>query len=237
MLIKHDNSKAVGLIPARGGSKELPGKNLRMLAAKPLLNYTIEAAKQAKYLSDVYVSSENPEIRKTAQQAGCTVIVRPQHLATDTALAVDVVKHFFATVPEVVEKNLIVVYLQPTSPFRTAAHIDHALAEMMQADAPGLVSVVEMTKSPYKSFQLDDQGRLKSLFNEAFSNLGRQVLPRTFVANGAIYAFRAEEFLERQGFPSDGSLPFVMSEQDSIDIDSPADFLRAEHMFGIRNVA
>ena len=229
--------KVIGLIPARGGSRGLPGKNLRLLAGKPLLLHTVEAAKQSKCLSDVYVSSDNPKITETADQAGCAIIVRPPHLATDTALAADVVKHFLATVPEVVEKNLIIVYLQPTSPFRTAAHIDHALAEMMQADAPGLVSVVELTKSPYKSFHLDEQGRLKPLFNEALSNLGRQALPRTFAANGAIYAFRAAKFLERQGFPSDGSLPFVMSEEDSIDIDSPADFLRAEHVFGIRNVA
>lgn len=185
----------------------------------------------------MYVSSDNPKITETADQAGCAIIVRPPHLATDTALAADVVKHFLTAVPEVVDKNLIIVYLQPTSPFRTAAHIDHALAEMMQADAPGLVSVVELTKSPYKSFHLDEQGRLKSLFSEALSNLGRQELPRTFAANGAIYAFRATTFLERQGFPSNGSLPFVMSEEDSIDIDSSADLLRAEQMLSIRNAA
>jgi CMP-N-acetylneuraminic acid synthetase len=154
-------------------------------------------------------------------------------LATDDALAADVVLHFLRSVPFVYESDPIILYLQPTSPLRTAAHIDKALADMMRGNAPGVVSVVELMRSPFKSFRIDAKGYLQALFSEAETNLNRQALPRTFAANGAIYAFRASKFLEKRGFPSNGSLPLVMSEEESIDIDSQDDLLEAEQI--IRN--
>jgi len=222
--------KVIALIPARGGSRGIEGKNLRLLAGKSLLSYTIQAAMQARYVTDVYVSSDDAAIRESALQAGCSIVVRPPDLATDDALATDVVLHFLESVPFVRESDPIIVYLQPTSPLRTAAHIDKALGDMMQTDAPGIVSVVELMRSPFKSFRIDAEGYLQALFGETETNLNRQALPRTFAANGAIYAFRASRFLENQGFPSNGSLPLVMSESDSIDIDSQDDLLKAEQM-------
>lgn len=235
--MKSRHRRIVGLIPARGGSKGLPGKNLRLLGGKPLLLHTVDAAKKSKCVTDVYVSSDDAAILDVARRTGCVSITRPPHLAADDSLAADVVRHFLSTEPLLEEEDAIIVYLQPTSPLRTAAHIDEALAEMIEAGAPGIVSVVEMVKSPYKAFRLDGRGHLVSLFREEMSNLGRQELPRTFAANGAIYAFQVKAFLERQGFPSNGSLPYVMAEVDSIDIDGHADLQRAERLFGEHHAA
>lgn len=144
-----------------------------------------------------------------------------------------VVKHFLS----VVERNGIdpyIVYLQPTSPLRCAVHIEEAIAVMARSAATSLLSVVRMAKSPFKAFQLDGRGRLQSLFDERLSNARRQDLPPTYLANGAIYIFKASEFEGRRGFPSNGSLPYVMDEDDSIDIDSEADIRRAEALISRR---
>lgn len=229
--------RVVALIPARGGSKGLPGKNLCLLAGKPLLLHTVDAAMQSALVTDIFVSSDDASILHVAREAGCNAIARPPEFATDASLAADVVRHFLGVVCQPDEEDPIIVYLQPTSPCRTTAHIDEALGMMLRAEALGVVSVTELEQSPYKSFRLDAQGRLRSLLGERLSNLGRQQLPRTFAANGAIYAFRRSAFVARQGFPSDGSVAYLMQPSDSIDIDDRHDLLRAEQVLGVRHAA
>lgn len=223
----------IGLIPARGGSKGVNRKNLRYVAGKSLLAHTVDAARGSRNISEIYLSSEDTEIQEAGKALGCKLVLRPTALAQDESSATDVVLHFFEHAGLVGDPWII--YLQPTSPFRTAAHIDGAISAMTGAGAESLVSVVKLEKSPFKSFTFDENGRLKSLFEEQFSNYGRQQLPNAYIPNGALYIFRKSLFLSRGGFPSDGSLPYIMSQADSADIDTESDLETAGRIMEQRN--
>lgn len=226
---------ALALIPARGGSKGLPRKNLALLRGRPLLEYTVRAALESEAIESAYLSSDDEQVLAVGRSLGIRVIQRPAAHATDTASAADVVRHFIDTLSaEVRSLDPLIAYLQPTSPLRGAQHVDAAFRLLAEQRATALVSVVELSKSPYKAFGLDEQQRLKALFDERLSNARRQDLPRTFVPNGAIYVFSCTQFAARGGFPSDGSVPFVMSEVDSIDVDSAEDLARVERILGDR---
>jgi CMP-N,N'-diacetyllegionaminic acid synthase len=228
-----NNSPAIGLIPARGGSKGVLKKNTREVAGRPLVEFTIEAALNSSYLDEVYLSSDDDQILAIGREKGVLPIKRPAEFATDTSASEAVVKHFLTKLPEnMVVQNPYIVYLQPTSPLRTAHHIDKALACMQDQGANTLVSVVEMLKSPFKSFTLNDDLKLQSLFDEKLSNTRRQDLPIVYLPNGAIYVFRISDFVERSGFPSDGSLPLIMSEAESLDIDSEEDIMCLREILG-----
>jgi CMP-N,N'-diacetyllegionaminic acid synthase len=228
-----NTSQVIGLIPARGGSKGVLRKNMMVIAGKPLIDFSILAAQHSNYITSVYVSSDDEAILRHAQTIGATGIVRPNEFATDTASAIDVVDHFIGTLSiTLLQEDPYIVYLQPTSPIRTARHIDDALGQMLAANAQSLMSVSEMKKSPFKMFTLDAKGRLQSLFDEKLSNARRQDLPAVFAPNGAIYVFRVSEFKARGGFPSNGSMPFVMNGNDSLDIDTEDDIRRAEMILG-----
>lgn len=230
-----NTNPVIGLIPARGGSKGVPRKNMRVMAGKPLIDFSILAAQQSHYIDSVYVSSDDQAILRHAQTIGATGIVRPDEFASDTASAIEVVNHFIGMLPNaLLQEDPYIVYLQPTSPFRTTRHIDEALEQMLAAKARSLVSVTEMEKSPFKMFTLDAKGCLQSLFDEKLSNARRQDLPAVFAPNGAIYVFRVSEFKARGGFPSNGSLPFIMNQEDSLDIDTEDDIRRAEKILGVK---
>lgn len=231
-----DGSKVIALIPARGGSKGIPRKNLANLDGKPLIAHTIYAAKHATLVDATWVSSDDDEILSISYSLGVKTLRRPTEFANDHASASDVVHHFIASLPVCIKnQDVIILYLQPTSPLRDETHIDNALRAMDMAKANGVISVVEADKPPQKSFRFDEKGRLVSLFDERQSNARRQDLPRCYYPNGAIYAFRIPEFLARNGFPSNGSLPFIMSSIDSIDIDNTTDLMRAESVLGEKN--
>lgn len=221
------------LIPARSGSKGVIGKNMRMLGGKRLIDYSILAAKKSKYIDRVYVSSDDESILRHAKNKDSLAIPRPIEFSLDTSPAAEVVNHFIVSLPlELIDQDPYIIYLQPTSPLRNSAHINQAF-ELMEAE-PGrpLVSVTEMDISPFKCFSLDSSGLLQSLFDEGLTNARRQDLPVTFLPNGAIYIFRISEFLLRNGFPSNGSIAFIMTEHESLDIDSENDMQHAELIFG-----
>jgi CMP-N,N'-diacetyllegionaminic acid synthase len=226
----------IALIPARGGSKGLTRKNLAMLAGKPLIAHTIYAARSAALVDETWVSSDDGEILAVAARHGALTLTRPSALADDDASAIDVVQHFIASLPEGLRRSdALILYLQPTSPLRNATHIDAALRAMSSAGAETMLSVVEADKPPQKAFRLNEDGRLISLFDERLSNSRRQDLPRSYFPNGAIYAFPISAFELRRGFPSNGSLPFIMSADHSIDIDNADDLLRARNALGVHH--
>lgn len=224
------NGKIIALIPARAGSKGIIGKNIRKILGKPLIEFTVQAAKTSKYIDEVYISSDSEEILKLGRSLDCRVLKRPDVFADDKASAIDVVKHFIEILNRFNSLYLdeLIVYLQPTSPLRTALHIDQAIELMLSRHSSALVSVVELEKSPYKSFKIDGNGKLLSLFDEKLSNARRQDLPVCYVPNGAIYVFSKLDFIKHGGFPSNGSIPYIMSEIDSLDIDVEADILKLE---------
>jgi len=235
-MLASNQRPVIGLIPARGGSKGVLRKNMRMIAGKPLVEFTVQAAMHSRYLDSVYLSSDDDKILSCGSSLGAQTFRRPAEFASDTASAEDVVRHFFKEIPEqLVEQDPYIVYMQPTSPLRSSRHVDEALEQMNAQAAHTVVSVVEMTKSPYKSFSLNASGRLQSLFDEKMSNARRQDLPKVYIPNGAIYIFRVSDFLERAGFPSNGSIPFVMSGADSIDIDTEEDIRYLEYILRKKN--
>lgn len=228
-MFKHHPTLA--LIPARGGSKGIPRKNLILVGGRPLVAWTLEAALQSQCIDEVWLSSDDKEILEVGRALGVKTLMRPETYASDTASAVVVVEHFLDSLPaELAALDPFIFYLQPTSPLRAATHIDAAFAQMMAQSAQASISVVELSISPYKTFMIDQSGRLKSLFDEKLSNARRQDLPTAFIPNGAIYIFRRSEFLARKGFPSNGSLPFVMTAEESLDLDSPDDLNRLMHI-------
>lgn len=218
------NPPVIGLIPARRGSKGIIGKNMRIVAGVPLIDFSIQAALKSSRISKVYVSSDDIKTLKYAANLGCETLLRPPELADDFASANDVILHFFNQMgPNLRSLNPILVYLQPTSPLRTAVHIDEAIEEMLRCRASSSISVRENEYSPYKSFSIDSSGCLNPLFSEEMTNKRRQDLDSTYVANGALYIFSLTEFCKKNAIPSEGAIPYIMDSVDSLDIDDEND--------------
>jgi CMP-N,N'-diacetyllegionaminic acid synthase len=218
---RQSRSKVMGLITARGGSKGLTRKNLLEVDGKPLISWTIDAALDSNILDRVFVSSEDDEILGASRMLGCEVpFVRPSHLATDEASSIEVVLHAIEQLPGFD----YVVVLQPTSPLRTAVHIDEAFAAMKSVNAPSCVSVCRAQESPYWMYQLNDQQKLVPVVSSPEVISRRQDLPIAYKLNGAIYIAKIDWLLETRVFISEASVGYVMNTQDSLDIDSSDDF-------------
>ena len=215
-------NKVVGVIPARGGSKGLPNKNILCLGGKPLIAWTIEAALSSKHIDKVIVTTDSPEIASISESYGADIpFVRPANLATDSSQTIDVLKH---SILEMGSDYGTTVLLQPTSPFRSSKHIDEAMSLFWNYDrCATLVSVCRPTKSPYLSFVEDSGGSLEPLFSKRY--LGRrQDVPVTYSLNGAIYIMRSEDIMKKDSIFDEGEiLKYEMSQFDSIDIDCALD--------------
>lgn len=211
----------IALIPARGGSKGIPGKNIYPIAGKPLLNYSVDAAKNARAIDSIWVSTDDREIKSTALAAGACVIDRPAELADDTSLTADMMRHF-------IEENSLaptdtLVLLQPTSPLRTAEDIDLAMEKYFEANARLLISVEEPEHCLLKAFVMNDEGYLEGAFSPEAPFTPRQALPKTYLPNGAIYVVGVDDFIKAQGFPEQSIVPYVMPKERSVDIDNLSD--------------
>lgn len=227
--MSYNESLVLGLIPARGGSKGIPKKNTTLVCGKPLLHYTIEASINCAFIDRTFLSSDDPAIIELGREYPIECLTRPSEFATDTSSAADVVDHFISCLgKDIVEKNPFIVYLQPTSPLRSASHINQAFRLLQEKQACFLLSVEELSYSPYKCFVLDGNGLLSALFSEKLTNARRQDLPQVYKVNGAIYIFPLLTFLHSKGFPSNGSLPFIMSADESTDVDTIDDIFKIE---------
>jgi CMP-N,N'-diacetyllegionaminic acid synthase len=214
--------KIYALIPARGGSKGIPRKNLYPVAGKPLLAHTITAAQDASAFAVITVSSDDKEILNLAQNMGVTGLLRPLQFSADDSSSDGVVEHYLKCHPEVQGEDVI-VYLQPTSPLRTAHHITEALQKFLSCKAEMLLSVFIPDHHPFKSFKVNDAGLLEGAIHPDHPFAPRQSLPEVFLPNGAIYIFRVRSFLAEHRFPRHDLLPYLMPAELSIDIDVLAD--------------
>jgi CMP-N,N'-diacetyllegionaminic acid synthase len=211
----------LALIPARGGSKTLPRKNVLRVGDRPLLAWTIEAARAARCVDRLILSSDDEEIIEVARQYGCDVpFVRPVNLATDTTPTIDVVIHALDAVPG----YDVVALLQPTSPLRTGADIDAACAMLEARGAPSCVSVALAEQSPYWMYSLEEGGGLKAVLGDHREFNRRQELPPIYVLNGAIYIAEIDWLRRTRSFASAATLGYIMPRERSIDIDTAADF-------------
>jgi len=215
----------LAIIPARGGSKRLPKKNILDLKGKPLIAYSIEAGLQSKYIDKVIVSSDDDEILDTSKAFGAEIIKRPDVLASDTATSFDAIKHTI----ENTEKYDYIVLLQPTSPLRSALQIDEAIELLETKEANAIVSVCEMDHSPLWSNTLPKDGNMSGFLRDEVLNKRSQDLETYYRVNGAIYICKTEKLLEEESFfLKENIYGFVMDRESSVDIDEAIDFKLAE---------
>lgn len=219
----------LGIIPARGGSRRAPGKNLHPLGGKPLLAYTIEAAQGAHGLCDVVVSTDSPEIARYASSCGIdTQGFRPAELAHDDSPVIETVQHALAQYEASRPAVDAVVLLQPTSPFRSAAHIDGAIARFEQTAANTVVTVRRAKEHPYWAWK-DSADGIEPFFSLVEMALDRSALPDAYVENGAVFVIERSLVVEQKIYGGK-IIPYVMDELASIDIDTPEDVLWAEFL-------
>lgn len=222
-----NGKKIVAVIPARGGSKGVLRKNIRDLAGKPLIAWTIEAASKSKYLDRVILSSDDIEIIEIAKSYGCEApFIRPAHLATDNAISADVILHAL----DEVDSYDYVVMLQPTSPLRTTEDIDRSIEMVFNKKANSCVSVCESSQSPYWMYTLDDQDKMGAFMKTEKKFSRRQHLPVVYSLNGAVYIAEINWFKEKQTFITNETVGFVMPSNRSYDIDTNEDFLMCEYV-------
>lgn len=230
------NQKILAIVPARGGSKGVPRKNVRLVGGKPLIAWTIIAAREAKRVDRVILSSDDPEIIATARDWHCEVpFVRPAELASDTASMLDVVHHAVASCGQ--DSDWIVL-LQPTSPLRSAEDIDMAVAACERSGAPACVTVTLADKSPFWMFFREPSGHMKPVIDDARSlAYRRQDLPPIYTLNGAVYVARREWLTGRRSFLSEQTICHVMPRDRSLDVDTEHDISLVEAFLSVRNNA
>lgn len=222
-------SEVVGIITARGGSKGLPRKNVKLLNGKPLIAWTIETALRSRSLNRVIVSTEDEEIAEISRRSGAEVpFLRPTQLAEDDTPTLPVLQHAVSWleseegyVPEVL------VTLQPTSPLRRAEHIDQALSLLQQTGADSVVSVCLAEHNPYWMKRLEGD-RVYPFLNDVSNDLRRQDLPPVYRVNGAIYVTRSPVLMKENRILGENTRAIVMDAESSIDIDTLLDFKIAE---------
>lgn len=224
------------IIPARGGSKGVPGKNLKLLGGRPLLAHTVSAARAARCVSRILLSTDDPAIAAAGQALGAEVpLLRPAGLATDTAPVFDAIEHLLAhlTAQGETEPDYILL-LQPTSPLRTAGDIEAAFDRLLSARADALISVSPAQDHPLLCKQMDAAGRLTPYFDTPLQAARRQDLPPAYVPNGAIYLIKTRLLLSARAWCPPGTMAYVMPPDRSIDLDTPEDFERAEWLLQSR---
>lgn len=219
-----NGNKVLAIIPARGGSKGVRRKNIRLLASKPLIAWTIDEAKKSQYIDRLVLSTEDDEIIRVARECNCETLIRPAQLAKDDTPGIEVVLHAIESLPG----YAYTVLLQPTSPLRTVSDIDGCIEYMIQNDSSSCVSVCEPSKSPFWSYQMDDSHQLIPLINgDLISN--RQQLPPVFVLNGAVYVAKTEWLANQRSFLSEITTGYEMTQNNSLDIDSEMDLEICEY--------
>lgn len=214
------------VIPARGGSKRLPRKNILDFNGKPMIAWTIEAALQSKYINDIVVTTDDKEISQVATSLEAKIVNRPDNLASDTATSFDVVKH---VVENVDKKYDFIVLLQPTSPLRNCIHIDEAIELLINKNADAVISVVKMEHSPLWANTLPKDKSMKGFIKKELQNTRSQDIEDYYQLNGAIYICKTDILLKEKTFLfADNIFAYEMDRRSSIDIDDEVDFKIAE---------
>ena len=222
----------LAIIPARGGSKGIPGKNIKPLCDKPLIVYTIEAARAARSIDRVILSTDDEEIAEVSQKHDVEIpFMRPAKLAQDDSLSID---NYIYTIDRLNDESSKqydeFIVLQPTSPFRTVVDINNAIELFHEKNADSLISVCESPHPPSWSRKIDKIGRLREYFDLNIGNKNRQELETAYIPNGAIFIFKLSLLKKNYSYYSDNTFAYTMSRERSIDIDTPLDFEFAEFL-------
>lgn len=220
--------ETIAIIPARGGSKRIPRKNLFPIAGKPLIAYTILAAKQSRKVAGVFVSTDDEEIASVAKHYGADIIQRPPELAMDDSSSEDAIKHALVSIISGGASVRQFCLLQPTSPLRTALHIDEAIDLYHQANCRPLISVTSAPSNINKLLEGSAQGVRPAFGLPEFSAKPSSVAPFRYTPNGAIYIVSVAHFFETGSLYDGVMTPFIMHRTCSTDIDYPEDIKVAE---------
>ncbi|MFD0590674.1 cytidylyltransferase domain-containing protein [Paenibacillus sp. GCM10027627] len=225
-----NGKRVLAVIPARGGSKGVPGKNIRELAGKPLIAWTIEEAHKSKYIDYVAVSSDDQAIMDISRKWGAEVpFTRPSHLAQDDTPGISPILHAIHELPG----YDYVVCLQPTSPMRITEDIDRCVEMMLSCSAPSAVSVTEPDKSPYWMFTIDNGFRMQPIMGTTGATR-RQDLPNVYALNGAVYVAEVNGLLQSATFLTEETAGYIMPKERSLDIDTMLDFQICEYLLGLK---
>lgn len=220
--------KILALIPARGGSKGIKDKNIILLAGKSLIAYSIEAAKNSKYIDSIVATTDSEKIAEVAKKYGARVpFLRPPELAGDTSKTIDAVLHAIKTLKSMDEDYNTLVLLQPTQPLRTTDDIDRAIELYYENGENGLVSISPVNDSPLLIRSIGADGKLVNLLS-LNSTCRRQDMPNYYKVNGCIYINKIDELDKNTSF-NDNKVPFIMTKEHSVDIDEISDLWMAEY--------
>jgi CMP-N,N'-diacetyllegionaminic acid synthase len=219
----------LALIPARGGSKSIPKKNIVPVGGKPLIVWTIEAAQKSSYINKIVVSSDSEEILSIGKSYGAEILKRPDHLASDTASYDSVVDHSIKELESFGYKPDLLICLQPTSPLRSADDIDRGVKILLDNEvARALVGVIKTDSKILKSFLIDENGFIKGVAGDDFPFMNRQELPQVFKPNGALYIIHREALKEGKLFVPGATIHYEMDIERSLDVDNPEDLEEIE---------
>lgn len=225
----YNNKKILAIIPARGGSKRLPGKNIKELAGKPLIAWTIEAALQSEIFDTIMVSTDDSEIARLSKLYGADVpFIRDSELSTDTSSSIDVVLDTLRFYENKNENFNIVILLQPTSPLRESNDIIGALQLFEDNKAESVISVCEVDHPVQWCNELSNSLSMDSFFKEEYKNKRSQDFSKSYRLNGAIYIWDKEHFISEKNVIIPKSFAYVMDKNSSVDIDEEIDFIIAE---------
>ncbi len=225
-----NEKRCLGVIPARGGSKRLPRKNIMMLAGKPLIQWTIEAGLESNAIDRLIVSTDDTEIAEVARACGADVpFMRPAELASDTSNSYVVLEHAYQTLREQGEDYSYIAMLQPTSPLRTSVHLDEAAKLLEEKGADGVLGVAETDHPVQWCNTLPESMEMRDFVNLSVTRSQSQQFEKRYCLNGAIYITSINRMLEESSHIYGSSMfAFIMERCDSIDIDSDIDFEMAE---------
>lgn len=224
-----ENKKILAIIPARGGSKGVPKKNIIEIFGKPLIQHSIECALNSKYIDKVIVSTEDIEIAEIAKKCGAYVpFLRIPELATDTSKTIDALVYTIKELEKLGEKFDYLVLLQPTTPLRKSYHIDEALENLMKSPYNDLVSVCEVKEHPILMRTLDKNNVLCNLLNTN-STMRRQDFSKVYIVNGAIYINKLDDSFNSSKSLNDANFSYIMDEKFSVDIDTYLDIKIVEY--------
>lgn len=225
--------RILAIIPARGGSKGVPGKNIKLLNGKPLIAYTSEIALQSKHLTEIMVSTDNAQIMKVAQGLGIKApFVRPSALAEDSTPTIDVIIHTLRWYENQAVFFDAVCLLQVTSPFRTVAFLEKAIVKFRESGCDSLISVQKVPHeyNPHWTFEVNEQGNLKIATGEAEIISRRQDLPVAYHRDGSIYITKTEVILQQHSLYGKSTTFIESSSESYVNIDTLTDWKKAEEL-------
>jgi len=226
--------KVLGLIPARGGSKGVPGKNIKLLSGKPLLSYTAEAALQAKSLAKVILSTDDEKIAEIGQKFGLEVpFLRPSELAQDSTPTLPVVQHALKFLKDAGEEFDAVCLLQATNPLRKYEDIDACVQKLIDGNYDSVFSTLEIPTeyNPYWAFVENGEGYLHLATGGSEPIIRRQILPKAYYREGSIYVAKTEVILGKNSFYGKKIGGYLLDRSVSINIDTMQDWENAEEYF------